>query len=128
MSEMVGDLLQSEASIQELARAGVTEAVGTAALKLHALLCQPRPDQLANRRDRQGAKWRIEREEQCPRCTAWACVPNVSKDGIADCRRQRVAVISALLRPGNVQSFTDPVQIFQGQPLNLAASEAIVEQ
>jgi hypothetical protein len=53
---------------------------------------------------------------------------DIPQDGLADRRRQRIALRPAQLRPHHMQRLRDPVDVLQCQSLDLAAPQAIMDQ
>src|SRR5258708_40189462 len=99
MAEMVGDLLQSESSIQKLARTCVPQAMCTALVQLHALLGQPRSHHAGDARARQRPDWRLDRQEQSSVSAARTCPTEVVQDSFTNRHRHWITLHSAHLRP-----------------------------
>src|SRR5258708_12117313 len=81
---MVGDLLQCESSIEELACTGMTKAMGAPPGELRALLGQQRPHHIGDSRTRQRADWCLDRQEQRPMWAPRTCLTKITHARLAN--------------------------------------------
>jgi len=128
MAEMVGNLLQGESGIHKLARAGVAQTVRTDSVELQTLLGQPHPHHGADAGARQRPVRRLDGQEHGALRTPRTCLSEIPQDGLANRRRQRIALRPSQLRPRDVKRLGHPVDVVEPQSLDLAAPQAIMDQ
>jgi hypothetical protein len=76
----------------------------------------------------QRAKWCFEGEEQGAVRAARAHLSKVAQNGRTHRHRQRIGLRLAQLRPHDADCFRLPIQVVEGQSLDLPAPQTIVDQ